>query len=169
MIQGDGIDHIVLERIVEATMDAGFSAQNVAFGMGGGLLQKVNRDTLSFACKLSYRLIESLEAPQGVEVPLMKDPKTDPNKRSQPGRLAVVEQNGALRGAPYITAYGASSTTPDRLELVYDCGPAGYEFENFHQQRERLRTTWAALEPRKSELGISSEMWHTMNRVSGNC
>lgn len=169
VIQGDGIDHIVLERIVEATMDAGFSAQNVAFGMGGGLLQKVNRDTLSFACKLSYRVIESVEAPKGVEVPLMKDPKTDPNKRSQPGRLAVIEQNGALRGAPYITAYGASSTTPDRLELVYDCGPTDYEFENFHQQRERLRTTWASLEPRKGELGISSEMWHTMNRVSGNC
>lgn len=32
----------------------GFSAQNVAFGMGGGLLQRVNRDTMSFATKLSY-------------------------------------------------------------------------------------------------------------------
>lgn len=169
VIQGDGIDHVVLERILDATLEAGFSAQNVAFGMGGGLLQKVNRDTLSFACKLSYRTIESLEAPEGLTVPLMKDPKTDPGKRSQPGRLAVIEQNGALRGAPYITAYGASSQTPDRLEVVYDCGPTNYEFENFHQQRERLQRTWEALEPRKSELGISSEMWHYMNRVSGNC
>lgn len=28
--------------------------QNVAFGMGAGLLQKVNRDTMSFATKLSH-------------------------------------------------------------------------------------------------------------------
>jgi hypothetical protein len=33
---------------------AGFSLQSVAFGMGGGLLQKVNRDTMSFATKLSH-------------------------------------------------------------------------------------------------------------------
>jgi len=28
--------------------------QSVAFGMGSGLLQKLNRDTLSFATKLSF-------------------------------------------------------------------------------------------------------------------
>ena len=30
------------------------ASQNVAFGMGAGLLQKVNRDTMSFATKLSH-------------------------------------------------------------------------------------------------------------------
>ena len=29
-------------------------AQSVAFGMGGGLLQRVNRDTLSLATKLCH-------------------------------------------------------------------------------------------------------------------
>ncbi len=43
-----------LEAILKAVMDAGYAAQNVAFGMGGGLLQKVNRDTMSFATKLSH-------------------------------------------------------------------------------------------------------------------
>lgn len=31
-----------------------YAIQAVAFGMGGGLLQKVNRDTMSFATKLSF-------------------------------------------------------------------------------------------------------------------
>ena len=30
-----------------------FSAENIAFGMGGGLLQQVNRDTMQFAMKCS--------------------------------------------------------------------------------------------------------------------
>lgn len=43
VIQGDGINLATLGRILNATLAEGFSAQNVAFGMGGGLLQRVNR------------------------------------------------------------------------------------------------------------------------------
>ena len=43
VIQGDGIDVTVLKRIAGAIEAAGFSAENVAYGMGGGLLQKVSR------------------------------------------------------------------------------------------------------------------------------
>ena len=39
VIQGDGINMASLARILDAVMDAGYSAENVAFGMGGGLLQ----------------------------------------------------------------------------------------------------------------------------------
>ena len=42
VIQGDGIDVTVLKRIAGAIEAAGFSAENVAYGMGGGLLQKVS-------------------------------------------------------------------------------------------------------------------------------
>ena len=38
--------------VCDAVMAAGFSVQSVAFGMGGGLLQKVNRDSMSFATKV---------------------------------------------------------------------------------------------------------------------
>ncbi len=41
VIQGDGIDLAVLSQIAGAVEAAGFSAENVAYGMGGGLLQKV--------------------------------------------------------------------------------------------------------------------------------
>lgn len=53
-IQGDGINYHTVREILSAVQREGFSAQNVAFGMGGGLLQRVNRDTMSFATKLSY-------------------------------------------------------------------------------------------------------------------
>ena len=39
VIQGDGINSDSVKEILKATIDAGFSAQNVAFGMGGNLLQ----------------------------------------------------------------------------------------------------------------------------------
>ena len=41
VIQGDGIDIVTLEAILAAVLEDGYSAANVAFGMGGGLLQKV--------------------------------------------------------------------------------------------------------------------------------
>ena len=38
---GDGINAATLELIIDAVHEAGFSAQSVGYGMGGGLLQKV--------------------------------------------------------------------------------------------------------------------------------
>jgi hypothetical protein len=42
-MQGDGINIVTIGKILDAAVAAGFSAENVAFGMGGGLLQRVNR------------------------------------------------------------------------------------------------------------------------------
>jgi nicotinamide phosphoribosyltransferase len=50
--------------------------------MGGGLLQKCNRDTMSFATKLSF-----LKYKGGREEEIMKYPKTDKAKVSLPGVL----------------------------------------------------------------------------------
>jgi nicotinic acid phosphoribosyltransferase len=43
VIQGDGINVATIGSILAAVVGEGFSAENVAFGMGGGLLQRVNR------------------------------------------------------------------------------------------------------------------------------
>ena len=51
--------------------------QAVAFGMGGGLLQKVNRDTMQFATKLSHIVYAD-----GSVREVAKMPKTDPAKAS---------------------------------------------------------------------------------------
>jgi nicotinic acid phosphoribosyltransferase len=39
VIQGDGINFEVISQILDAALKEGYSAQNIAFGMGGGLLQ----------------------------------------------------------------------------------------------------------------------------------
>ncbi|RYD49908.1 MAG: nicotinate phosphoribosyltransferase, partial [Verrucomicrobiaceae bacterium] len=56
------------------------------FGMGGGLLQKLNRDTMKFAMKCSAIRIGD----EWREV--FKDPKTDPGKQSKKGRMALVHE-----------------------------------------------------------------------------
>ncbi|MCS5700980.1 hypothetical protein NZK32_18220 [Cyanobium sp. FGCU-52] len=41
-------------RVLDAVLAAGFSAENLTYGMGGGLLQQLDRDTQSFAYKVSW-------------------------------------------------------------------------------------------------------------------
>lgn len=84
VIQGDGIDEHSIEAILAAMESRGQSADNVAFGMGGALLQKVNRDTCKFAMKANAVKIG------GQWRDIFKDPVTDRGKRSKKGRLAVI-------------------------------------------------------------------------------
>lgn len=84
VIQGDGIDPEMLGLVLETMTEAGWSADNIAFGSGGGLIQKVNRDTQKFAFKCSAIEIN------GEWRDVMKDPVTDPGKRSKAGRLALI-------------------------------------------------------------------------------
>ena len=88
VIQGDGIDYLSIGDILEAMKRAGWSADNIAFGSGGGLLQKIDRDTQKIAFKCCAVEVN------GEWVDVMKDPITDPGKRSKAGRLALVHRNG---------------------------------------------------------------------------
>ncbi len=83
VIQGDGVSLQTIEAILEAMALRKQSAENIAFGMGAELLQKVNRDTLKFAMKASAAKVE------GLWRDVFKDPVTDSGKRSKKGRLAV--------------------------------------------------------------------------------
>lgn len=88
IIQGDGISPQSLDKIIEVVLDAGFSAENITFGMGGGLLQQVNRDTMNWAMKASAISIN------GTWKDIYKDPITSHSKRSKKGRLALVKDAG---------------------------------------------------------------------------
>lgn len=88
IIQGDGISPQSLGKIIEVVLDAGFSAENITFGMGGGLLQQVNRDTMNWAMKASAISIN------GTWKDIYKDPITSHSKRSKKGRLALVKDAG---------------------------------------------------------------------------
>lgn len=81
VIQGDGINRHSIEEICQSVKAHGYSLENVAFGMGGGLLQQVNRDTLKFAYKCSSVVVD------GVQRDVFKDPVGEPFKRSKAGRL----------------------------------------------------------------------------------
>ena len=97
IIQGDGVDAESIDEILSEMEDSGWSADNVAFGMGGALLQKVNRDTQKFAMKCSWVQVDG----QGRAV--FKAPIGDPGKRSKAGRfdsekLHIVFRYGEMMG-----------------------------------------------------------------------
>ncbi len=50
VIQGDGISVSTLADISRAVREAGYSPESVAYGMGGGLLQKVGRGPAGGCC-----------------------------------------------------------------------------------------------------------------------
>jgi nicotinamide phosphoribosyltransferase len=87
VIQGDGVDIKSLEVILKAMAEGGWAADNLAFGSGGALLQKMHRDTQKCAFKCSYALIN------GNDVDVVKDPITDPGKKSKKGRLTLEFKN----------------------------------------------------------------------------
>lgn len=91
LIQGDGMTPATIARLVERLIAAGFAIDNIAFGMGGGLLQQVNRDTLRFAMKAN-----AMRDAGGVWHDVSKAPATDPAKASKAGRQAVVREGSRL-------------------------------------------------------------------------
>lgn len=97
VIQGDGIDEQTIRQILGNLDVDGYSAENVSFGMGGALLQKVDRDTQRFAYKASAGLID------GAYRGIYKDPVTDPGKRSKDGVLDLVQENGRMVTKAYKT------------------------------------------------------------------
>lgn len=83
VIQGDGMSLLNIKRLVWSMTLKGWSIDNIAFGMGGGLLQDVNRDSIRFAMKANQIEVD------GVERDICKKPKTDPGKASKAGRQQV--------------------------------------------------------------------------------
>jgi len=82
-----------IAELIDRTIEAGFAIDNLAFGMGGGLLQQLNRDTLRFAMKAN-----AMRDDAGAWHDVHKAPRNDPGKESKAGRQAVVIEDGRLVG-----------------------------------------------------------------------
>lgn len=82
-IQGDGIKYYTIDEILDAIVASGWCVSNFAFGMGGGLLQDFDRDTLGFAMKMNACTYRG----QDGWSPVQKKPATDPTKASIAGRI----------------------------------------------------------------------------------
>jgi nicotinamide phosphoribosyltransferase len=84
VIYGDGINIESIDKILALLAENKFTVDNIVFGSGGALLQKVDRDTHKFAFKCCAANIDD----NWVDV--YKDPITDSGKASKKGRLKLV-------------------------------------------------------------------------------
>ncbi|TWR29935.1 nicotinate phosphoribosyltransferase [Mucilaginibacter pallidiroseus] len=120
VIQGDGVNYTEIGRIYAALKADGISAENLVLGMGGALLQKVDRDTQKFALKCSSAVIN------GKEVAVEKSPTemdaqgniTQSFKKSKGGRLKLIKTDGAYKTVKQ-TEY---PDVADELHTVFENG-----------------------------------------------
>jgi nicotinamide phosphoribosyltransferase len=110
VIQGDGITPESIPVILEELKRCGWSADNLAFGSGGGLLQKVDRDTNRFAFKCSEAIVG------GIPREVFKQPITDGTKNSKKGRLKLIRVDGK-----FVTV-NENEPGDDILETVFENG-----------------------------------------------
>ena len=131
VIQGDGVNYESISEICDMMIEEGFSIENIAFGMGGALLQKVDRDTQKFAFKCSSITIN------GEEVDVRKNPieinekgeRVQSFKKSKAGRLKL--ENGQ-------TIESSRDEVGDELVEVFVNGKVTKEW-TFEEVRERAK------------------------------
>ena len=82
MLWGDGIDYNGIRSILFQLKLEGWSSENILFGEGGGLLQKLDRDTQRMAVKCSA------QCRNGEWIDIQKQPR-DTTKASKKGRLVL--------------------------------------------------------------------------------
>jgi nicotinamide phosphoribosyltransferase len=111
IIQGDGITQDTIDRILYKAMTAGYSADNIAFGQGGKLLQSIDRDTQKFAMKCS-----SIEV-KGEQRDVYKSPITDMGKESKKGRVTLYRNDEG-----YFTDLEGRTDAEEVLETVFENG-----------------------------------------------
>jgi nicotinamide phosphoribosyltransferase len=106
---------------------------NWSFGMGGALLQQINRDTLRFALKCSAIDID------GQWHDVYKQPVTDPGKDSRAGRFVLLKE-----GQDFVTLKvdgAAPARVDDQLETVLENGVLRRD-----QTLEEIRVTAASFD-----------------------
>lgn len=131
VIQGDGIDFKMLDLILSAMEKGGWSADNIAFGSGGGLLQKLNRDTQKFAFKCSSVVVD------GESRDVFKQPVTDGGKKSKAGRLKLVYNNSGAH-VPVLVTVPSTADGEDQLQTVFRNGELLVD-QTLAQVRERCK------------------------------
>lgn len=123
VIQGDGMELDTIRRLLALMEKEQLAVDNIAFGMGGALLQKVNRDTLRYAMKTCAAEIDN----QIIDV--CKKPVTDSLKNSKAG-IQAVHQGKSLRRSELMGRR-------NELRTVFKNGVMT-EYDNLETIRKRL-------------------------------
>lgn len=136
VIQGDGVNYDAIKDMYEALKQAGISAENLVLGMGGALLQKLDRDTQKFAIKCSHAVVNDEEViVQKSPTEMDKDGNITPSfKKSKGGRLKLVSLDGVYKTVQE-NEYPALK---DELITVFENGEIKKEW-TFEEVRERAK------------------------------
>lgn len=124
IIQGDGMSKHSIESVLFHMDLDEWSVDNIAFGMGGGLLQDLNRDDYKFAFKCSSVVVN------GEERDVYKEPITAAWKTSKKGRLMLCREGNEYATRPQ-TAWDV-----DELQTVFRNGEM-VTTSTFDEVRER--------------------------------
>ena len=120
VIQGDGMNYDSLKDLLSYIEMIGFSVENLAFGMGGALLQGINRDTQKFAFKccaidVNGELRPVFKAPTEIDE---NGNKHASFKKSKAGLLYVMEENGVYTTGTYLNS-ADKPNIKDQLRTVF--------------------------------------------------
>lgn len=134
VIQGDGVNYDAIRGMYQALQEHGISAENLVLGMGGALLQKLDRDTQQFALKCSAATVN------GEDIVVRKSPtEMDAQgnivgsfKKSKGGRLKLVQHHGTFQ----TVAETDYPELADQLVTVFENGALTREW-TFEEVRER--------------------------------
>ena len=143
VIQGDGVNYESIVEILDMMVSEGFSAENIVFGMGGALLQKVDRDTQKFAfkcCSISVNGEERNVQKHPLEIDkhgnLIQSFKT-----SKKGYLKLIETEKGFE-----TVQESHDEVGDIMLKVFENGVILKEY-NFQEIRERAEIEFDVEEP----------------------
>lgn len=120
LIWGDGIDYDGIAAILRVIVNEGYCASNMVFGQGGGLLQKINRDTQRFAFKSSAQKIAGEDWRD-----IFKDP-IEGGKSSKKGRLVLLKDEA---GEYYTDKMVIENDPNDHLQTVFLNGELVIEYD----------------------------------------
>ncbi|AXY76712.1 nicotinate phosphoribosyltransferase [Paraflavitalea soli] len=134
VIQGDGITVDTIRHIYNALKINGIGAENLVLGMGGALLQRVDRDTQKFAFKCSYAEVNG-EAVDVQKHPIEIDSHgrlVESFKRSKAGQLKLILTDGVYQ----TVRKELEPELEDQLVTVFENGKLLNEVK-FEEARER--------------------------------
>lgn len=132
VIWGDGLEPETIDSILGRMRNNGWSADNISFGMGGGLLQKVDRDTQMFAFKCSSVTIN------GEEKDVYKQPVGQEMKVSKSGRLGLYKDVFTGNVAT-LRQHNNRRRQNDLLETVFENGEVVKRY-SLEEIRERINS-----------------------------